>query len=926
MRARPRRAPGFLLAALLLPLCPAARAADFPQNALELFNGADYAGALALLEKTFPPGAAEPQGAEASFWKGACLLKLKRYEEALAQFMSALPDKGSARADPAYSGRTLLFSGITLEELGRYAEAGAAYSGLISATGEAPLKQEAIFRLAGIELRAGHPDRAGELYSRIVLDSPSSRFVADALFFLAECDRARGDWEAAGRRYKAVLSTFPDSPYRLESTLGLAEIAYASGKNEEALRLIGELERTGPGKISRRAMLLKGAALFRSGAFEGSARAFEAALGFSSPDSPEAAEAHFDLASSFHAAGNTQEAASHYGFAAACGSGEIKEQSLSALSRLCVEFGDHAGAVAALARLADELPGSSRREETLFLLAGLLQAGGDAEGAIRRLGSLIMEFPSSALLDEYLYRRGCAFLSKGDLPSALEDFQRIARSFPASVFRGESLFAVGSAYADRREYSRAIPYLQAAYAASGNADLRLRSMRAVGACQFNIGDYADAYAGLDALLKESDPDYGLFYDCARALYRLGRYAESAERFSRASELAGSPAAAADARYWLAWSLFKQEDYQGAAREFLDAGERYPGPEARADCLLQAALSMVRLGDDPGALDIVDRAIAIADAARLADVREKALYEKGSALARLGRRSESERILGDLAREFPAGRLAAEAFFRDAAEAADKGRRREAVAGFLKVYRTFPKDQLAAQALYWAAENSLLGGDAHGAAELFWEYIVYNGEGAFLASALDGLERCFSTLKNPDLSLEYVRRARLEPALTPYILSSMELDYARLEISRNPKAARSTAEEVSRRMLPESLLREAGLILGECSMAERQWKRAKEILLGLASSKGDRVSALARLEYARALWAEGNVSEAMQVFAGISTLYPAFPDLGAEGVFLALKAARTLGDTKNAYLFQEKLKKDYPDSAWTARINPRYGME
>jgi hypothetical protein len=81
-----------------------------------------------------------------------------------------------------------------------------------------------------------------------------------------------------------------------------------------------------------------------------------------------------------------------------------------------------------------------------------------------------------------------------------------------------------------------------------------------------------------------------------------------------------------------------------------------------------------------------------------------------------------------------------------------------------------------------------------------------------------------------------------------------------------------------------------------------------------------------MEYAKGLRAEGNALDAMAVFAGISSLFPAFPDLGAEGLYNALLLARKSGDVKRAAAFLAKLRKDFSRSPWTLELGPLRNLD
>jgi TolA-binding protein len=871
----------------------------------------------------------------AGYWQGAAHLKLGRSEKALEMLKVEAARTGP---DAVYRPHAMVLAGAALEQLGRDAEAAPLYRALLaekSVAGDAveALRGEALFRLAGTEYRAGRYAGAGDMYAKVLLDYPRSPLVRDSAFFLGECELALGSLAGAEKRYRTVIEVYPDSPYTDTAKLRLAELAARGGRPADALAQVdAALKRAGAGALSGtsrgEALRLRGDILYDQERYEEALASYTRARELLKEGGARQS-VQYGMGLAQLGLGRKAEAAQLFDAARAGTSRDTGEKAALHLASLLSDQGKHREAARALERLFGEQPGSPRAEETLRLLASSLERAGDFSSAVSRWDLLVRDFGRSERAAEYLYRRGLALMAVDRDAAALEDFQRVVKEFPRSPLQGESSYSIGYIYSGRGEHGRAVPYFQSALQGTPPADLAERASLAVGVSLFNTGAYEKALAAFESLRTRGPKTVAqgtVVLHIGRTLYRMERLQDAAARLREAAGMMGGRADGAEALYWLGWSLFRLNRLEEARDSFISMADGYPSEPRRAEALLRAGVCETLRPDDAAAIPLFDRAIAAprasagSSAATAGDVREQAWYEKAWALSRLGRAAEADDAFNVLAREYPDGRLAPEAFFRRASQALEQKRYGEAREGFRRVGRDFPRSPVADQALYWAAEAALESGDPRGAAEAFWSYLSTRPRGSMIDPAREGFERSLAAAGSASLAAEYAARAQSQKGLPSETVTRTRLAHARLVLRDSPKEALSLLSDLRKRPPAEPLAGELNLLLGQAYAATGETARALDIFTALAGSRADRVGAEAQREQARALETAGRTTEAMDEFVRISYLFPDFPDLAAEGLYNAVRIALRRGERDRARSFEDSLRKAFPDSPWIGKLS------
>jgi TolA-binding protein len=862
------------------------------------------------------------------YWMAAANVKLGHFETSLA-LLAPLATRRDEGAKDSFRASSTLLTGIAQEASGKNQEATASYRSLLGQTPPNPLQPEATFRLAGMEYRAGRFASSRDLYGRIILDSPRSPFVRDSLYFLAQSEMALGDYEDAERRYHTLLSLYPDSPYRQSAALRIAEAAWRQGSTVRALAMLeDEMRQFSEGAARGTALHLRGDFHLSRQEYEQAVADYEAALGVLK-DGPEWRSAMYAMGVSELGLKRPEAAMESFGRVTEGPPGEVTERAGYQHALLLANAGDRLKAEQALDSFLAGFPDSPRAEQARRLLAELLQQSGDMPGALKQWDLLVERHGGSAASAEYLFKRGAVLLDLDQTARAFDDFQGLLKLYPGSAWSAEASYSIGYLYTRRGEYPRALPYFQAAARTASPGEIVERSLLSAAICLFDMGSFDRALAALQDLRNQAPRSVSegrVVLYMGKALYRMGKLESAAQRLREAtgllsSELShdASAGAGSEAWYWLAWSLLRLGSVEAARDAFLALAAGYPQDMRRVEALFRAGICETMSKDDASAVRMFDQAIAGSHGAADAGIREQALYERGWALARLGWAEESADAFDMLEREYPAGRLAPEAFFKKADGALQDGRFKDARAGFERVVRDFPHSPLAVRALYWSAEAARRDGDLRGALDGYWACLQAGPEQGILSSALDGFRAAILSVDDMEAAKSYADRAKEAKGFPIEAAAALQLDYAKLLLASSPAEARRVIGGVVASAPPEPMAGEAGLLLGMCDAAEGNWNKAIVVFQSLERSRTDEVGARAMVQYASALEAMGLTAEAVDQYLQVLLRFPDLPNVDAEALFNAARISWGRGDAEKGAALEQELRARYAGSPWIARL-------
>ncbi|MFM8763610.1 MAG: tetratricopeptide repeat protein, partial [Spartobacteria bacterium] len=476
------------------------------------------------------------------------------------------------------------------------------YEAFLIADATAPLRDEALFRLAECHRMAGNAAASRAAYEKLVMQFQTGEFAAAGAYRLGEILAAENlhqpaaiQFDLAAReakepgirlaaaylaarsyealqqnpsaedRYKVVLATEGTNPYRENAALALAAIQLKQGKKQAALETCEFLATTStsPDVAARSAL---------------QAARLAAELG-----STTKALQLFDKAAS-----GTQDSA-------------IKSEAILAALRLRYESGDFHGITMMGEGIEKDLPASAR-PDALGILAAAWRRPGNEDQAKRVYDRIVSENPSAASAD-VRYQRLLSLYATKD-PALVAEVDRFLassndpkQSASAALLKAEALFqkpdyaAAAKAYAPLVENpslkpeqrSAALYKLAWALDASGDSAGAIRAYTAFaekypgdklaatavlqrGLARQKAQAHTEALADFDEVITRfqfsKEVEIALLQK-ALTLGQLKKYPEMADAFQELLRRYPNSAAAAQAHFWLGWAAFENKDYPQA---------------------------------------------------------------------------------------------------------------------------------------------------------------------------------------------------------------------------------------------------------------------------------------------------------------------------------------------------------------------------
>jgi tol-pal system protein YbgF len=117
------------------------------------------------------------------------------------------------------------------------------------------------------------------------------------------------------------------------------------------------------------------------------------------------------------------------------------------------------------------------------------------------------------------------------------------------------------------------------------------------------------------------------YEAAHALFKSGKYAQSADAFEKFLTAYPDSKFAPNAQYWVGYARFSQKDYKAAIAAQQKLLQRYPDHQKAPDAMYNIANSQIQLGDIDAARQTLKNLVAkypLSDATPLAKKRLTAI--------------------------------------------------------------------------------------------------------------------------------------------------------------------------------------------------------------------------------------------------------------------------------------------------------------
>ncbi|MFN0242920.1 MAG: tetratricopeptide repeat protein [Planctomycetota bacterium] len=723
------------------------------QAGIEALLGGDADGALERLRAAdLPPGGA------LDYWRARALSETGDKQGALKAADRAL----AAKPSEDLAGRLQVLRGDLLSALGRREDALDAYQRAGS--------DGALQRAIADSLAAKRPEEARTLARTLLERYPQSSHRRDAETAIAEAAFALGSYDDAQRSFAALESSARTQDERRTLRTRIAWCRYLSGDAANAAATFREIARAGDGPLVDEARFMEARALEAAGDKDGALRAYDAYLARTkagtrrdeavlraaklapdgaarerllavlrdSPDTPLAADIHFELAERASAAHRLTEAAEHYRAAVSgttndelrrsatyglawCAYSEgrldeaaqalrplVAERELEAELRgaalellLWVESkrGDPQAIETAWKAFAAAVPDETRLAQAARGTVAALKKAGEPDRAATLLGALARGARTGPLAALIAIERAYMLLDVKDVDGAQRELARAAEIAPADPALAEACFFLAEARFDAGEWDHAAALYDAALSIPENP-VRDRALYKLGYARVRANDWPAAAAAFERLVAEH-PKSELVIESrfllGEAQYRGGAYDAAYATLKDVLATAPKHAVRPKALFRFGLAAGRLERWKESAEALTTLAREAPQFENLAESELGRGRALAALGDVRGARTALARVLDL---------------DRGDLSG------EAQLALGD---------LAARAGDHDAA-----------LSAYLKVAVLYDSAELVSRALLAAGGALEAQGDARRAAEQYREIVEKHAKTASADGARERL--------------------------------------------------------------------------------------------------------------------------------------------------------------------------------------------
>lgn len=452
--------------------------------------------AIALLEAAIQSAPTHPEAGAAQLALADILLEQARPAAALEAYQGFL----AAFTESEGQARARMGRGWALWQLGRYAEAAAAFESAAPLQSSATAREMAMIKAADAYFANNQFRLAETAYRRALTEFPDSALTPQVLLQVAESQARGRDYAGAEQTLEELRKRFPADPLAVRAIFRLAGLREEQGGWQDAVRLYDQLLTAPVGSAAHgEALVRSGVARYRGGDFQGALDRFERVLR-EQPDSPYAEQAFHLRARCLHLLGQSRRAVQvaqqfleRYPASAAVPEVQfwLAEQQFNA--------GAHAIAETNFLAVTRSYPLSEWADDALYWAGRSAMMQAEYRRAIKVFNELTIAYTNSPLVPDARFAQGDALTELGEYSGALLAFDDIVRRFPGHPLAdrargrmGDCQFMLGAERPER--YQEAIASYRALLdSPAAPPALRLQAEFKIGRCYEQMGRTADAF-------------------------------------------------------------------------------------------------------------------------------------------------------------------------------------------------------------------------------------------------------------------------------------------------------------------------------------------------------------------------------------------------------------------------------------------------
>ena len=674
--------------------------------------------------------------AQAAFYRGESLYALGKKDEAAKLYAEVVEKHPKDVLLP----EALYALGVTQEELGQSAAAGASYDAYLKQFANGPHAAEVTLR-RGETLFAQKQFEAAEKWFAAAAARDGFKDADVATFRQAAALYELRKYPEASALYASIPQKFPQSKQAQAAQLAAGKCDYLAGKFDQAREALTKSLSAGGSTAAEAAHWLARSYLKQQQPDE-ALRVVESALP-QAGQSTFAVQLHFDRADALYdLPPRRRDAVAAYAeLAQKHPQDPLSPQALYMAAFASLNVGDHAKALEYSNQFLKQFADKELAADVGYIAAESDLQLGKYNEAVARYDRLLKQYPRRADVPTWQVRRGLALFLQKQFAEVIAALQPLLASLLSKPLLAEASYLVGSSQNELKQYDAALKTLSAGLAAEPLGRHAADILLSLALAERRLNRPAQAKAHLTQLITQFADSPVLdraHFRLAEDAYAAGDSATAQAEYKVVIDKFPTSPLAANALYGLAWTQLSSRDYAGAintldtllakhAASALAPRARYAQALAReqlkqfapalddVQAFLQTnpsgteksdaryVLGLCQVGLNQPA-DAVQTFRAILDEDSKYPGADKVLYELAWALKSVDQSDEAADSFRRLAKEHAASPLAAEALYHVAEAAYQNEQYPQAATTYYEAMQKAGKTPLgekAAHKLGWA---------------------------------------------------------------------------------------------------------------------------------------------------------------------------------------------------------------------------------
>ena len=530
----------------------------------ELVERGQYERAIPSLEDQLRQTARADQRQDILRLLTRCYIGRQRYEDAYQSVSRYLAENPAAAQQP----RVLYDKGLSAYYTERYDDAATAFERLLHDHPSIDNRSSVRYWYALVELNRGREQHAAELarlgYESSAPSSSRDDIGADRILLLwAVALERQDDMRAAKDRLEQLLRDYPLSGVVPETRIRLAAVNVRLGDNAGA-RASLDATKAETARQRNEWLFLSAEVDYRAGRFDAARREYE------------------NLLKEFP-------------------SGEFSRQARIGLAWICIRQNMLPDALHALQPLRSG--SDSLTEIALYQIGAIALLEGNTAEATAAFEELVSKFPYDSHADNAYFETGMVYYRTRQFAEARRNFQLASRLFPESEIRvdayrmlGEASLALGDLQNAQFAFSRVRKISRESSTQPSKprvrTDLASQAELQEGIALYQLGRFNSSADRFDNFIRtyRNHPALGeAYFWRGEALYQASKFDDAEQAYSTAASLLPKThPRREDALYGFAWTFFEQKKFRKAIAAYDRFSDEYPRSEHIVDATLRKA--------------------------------------------------------------------------------------------------------------------------------------------------------------------------------------------------------------------------------------------------------------------------------------------------------------------------------------------------